>query len=117
MKRLWLLAGVLILGVVGCRADQKRIAMPNLAQPGSACVQEKRALRFYPYAEPNVGPGMADTRPREYEVPPAEVSRGRWQHSNEAMFPNQQRWNTDGLELSSPPRCPVVPPTTPVPGT
>jgi hypothetical protein len=74
-----LVVGLLILGALGCQAPEKRkTALPNVEHPGSAAVQQKRALRFDPYPEPNVGPGMSDVRPRDYENPPAESSRARW---------------------------------------
>ena len=102
MRRLWSLAtGLLVLGmIVGCQNQkgQQTIATPSLAHPRSADVQQKRALRYDPYPETNVGPEMAGVRPREYEAPPAEVSRGRWGLQNEkiANYPNSQRWGTDG---------------------
>lgn len=100
MKRLvWLAAGMLILGVLGCASPEKRrTSMPDLGHPGSACTQEKRALRYYPYPEPNVGPGMVETRPREYEQPPAEASRARWTRYKLSDYPNPERWNTYGTE-------------------
>jgi hypothetical protein len=108
MRRLWSLAtGLLMLGVVaGCCPNQNRIATPDLFHPRSANVQRKRATRFDPYPDPNAGPEMVGVRPREYENPPAEVSRARWTRYKEAMFPNPQRWNTDGKELESPVPCP-----------
>ena len=71
-----LAAGLLILVALGgCRG----IAGPNWMHPGTAAVQEKRALRYDPYPEKETGPSMEGTRPREYDAPPPETSRARWQ--------------------------------------
>lgn len=95
MKRLWsLAAGLLVLNLlVGC----KTTSTPDLAHPSSAAVQQKRALRYDPYPETlGDGASMAGTRPREYTAAPAEVTRSRWNKENQAVYPNSQRWNTDG---------------------
>lgn len=66
-------AGLLMLVVLtGCQST----ARPNWTNPGPASVQQKRALRYDPYPEPD--PLMAGARPREYENPPSEASRSRW---------------------------------------
>jgi hypothetical protein len=91
MKRLRLpTAALLILAVVaGCQ----KTAMPSLFHPRSANVQQKRALRYDPYPDPNLGPNMVGVRPREYENPPAEVSQARW-HLD--LKSKQERWGTTG---------------------
>jgi hypothetical protein len=68
-------AGVLILTALGgCSTT----ACPCLCHPGSAQVQQARALRYDPYPENESGPAMVGVRPREYEKPPPETSRARW---------------------------------------
>jgi hypothetical protein len=98
MKGRWsLAAGLTILGILaGC----KDIASPSLEHPRSADIQQKRAVRYDPYAEPDVAPGMSDTRPREYQSPPAEPTRARWTIHNQSLsqFPNSDRWRTDGMD-------------------
>ncbi len=54
-----LAAGLLILAALGgCRG----IAGPSWTHPGTAAVQEKRALRYDPYPEKEPGPSMEGTR-------------------------------------------------------
>lgn len=92
-----LAAGLLVLCLIaGCQSTAK----PSLAHPRSADIQQKRAERYDPYPEPNVGPGMGETRPRDYQIPPAETTRSRWGKENEARanYPNSQRWNTYGAQ-------------------
>ncbi len=80
MKGPWpLAAGLLILvALAGCRG----LAWPNWTHPGSAACQQKQALRYDPYPEKETGPSIEGTRPREYENPPPECSRARWQDGN-----------------------------------
>ncbi len=52
---------------------------PNWCHPGGARAQQTRALRYDPYPENDVGPSMVGVRPREYDKPPPETSRARWQ--------------------------------------
>lgn len=96
MKMLWsLAAGLLLLNLmVGCKST----APPSLLHPRSADVQQKRAERYDPYPETNVGPGMAETRPRDYQNPPAETTRSRWEREDLSRYPNSQRWNTNGQQ-------------------
>jgi hypothetical protein len=76
MRGLWLtVAGLLALtAMVGC----KSVAGPNWCHPGSAKVQQNRALRYDPYPDPDIGPPVVGGRPREYDIPPPEASRARW---------------------------------------
>jgi hypothetical protein len=96
MKGIWSLAvGLLVLSAMqGCQSTAK----PSLAHPRSAEVQQKRALRYDPYPETNVGPGMSETRPRDYQNPPAETSRARWERQDLSQYPNSERWNTNGAQ-------------------
>jgi hypothetical protein len=91
MKIAALGAGLLVLSMVaGC----KTTAMPSFFQPRQPTdVQQKKALRYDPYPETNVGPEMTGTRPRDYQIPPAEAARARWERENQAQYPNSERWN------------------------
>jgi len=68
----------MFLGLAGC----KSVAPPNLYHPGSAPIQQNRAVRFDPYPENEPGPTLVGVRPREYEKPIAETSRARWHLGN-----------------------------------
>ncbi len=68
---------VLFLGLAGCSATR-----PSLAHPGSAQVQQNRAVRFDPYPENETGPAMVGVRPREFDKPITEPARARWQMGN-----------------------------------
>jgi hypothetical protein len=74
-----LAAGLVILATAGGCCG---IAPPNWGHPGSAAVQQKRALRYDPYPENEPGPSIEGTRPREYANPPPEASRARWTLGN-----------------------------------
>ncbi len=80
MKGPWSAAAGLLMLVAldGCRD----IAGPDWTHPGTAAAQQKRALRYDPYPESDSGPSMEGTRPREFEIPPPEPSRARWQLGN-----------------------------------
>ena len=97
MRRLWSLGtGLLLLGVIaGChsKAGEPTMAMPSLAHPRSADIQQKRALRYDPYPETKVGPEMVGVRPREYQNPPVEASRAKW---HDAPKSQAERWGTTG---------------------
>jgi hypothetical protein len=90
--RLWLAAGLLILGTLaGCA----HTTPPSLDHPGSAAVQQKRAIRYDPYADPNLGNDVSTIRPREYQNPAAEATQSRW-HLDPAT--NDTRWGTTGRD-------------------
>jgi len=72
MKGLVLL---LLLGACGCTSMDR----PHWFQPGTARSQQTKALRYDPYPENEPGPTMVGARPREYQKPPPECSRARWQ--------------------------------------
>ena len=67
-----------LIVLAGCQSTAK----PNLTQPGSAQVQQNRAVRFDPYPENEPGPAMVGVRPRGYENPIPEPARARWQLGN-----------------------------------
>lgn len=75
MRKLGLILICLTLGVLaGCAG----VATPNWGQPGTADVQRRRAERFDPYPETDVGPDDASVRPRGFQQPLAEPLRARW---------------------------------------
>jgi hypothetical protein len=77
MTRLIMSAAALILLVVLCGCCHTEL--PCWSHPGSEDVQVHRALRYDPYPETDVGPAGDGVRPREYDQPPPEPSRARWQ--------------------------------------
>ncbi len=66
---LLLIALSVVLPTCGC------LATPNIFQPGTEAHQQTRAQIFDPYPENEPGPPVVGGRPREYENPPAEVTR------------------------------------------
>jgi hypothetical protein len=80
MKGPCLFAAALLLltTLSGCAGT----AGPNWLHPGTAKAQQNRALRYDPYPEGEAGPMMVGVRPREYDKPPPEPSRARWQLGN-----------------------------------
>ena len=60
------------------------LGRPQWLEPGSARVQQRRAVRFDPYLQEDVLPSslrlsiMDGTRPRDFAVPVPEVRRSRW---------------------------------------
>ena len=85
-------AGAVFFGVLaGCA----HTTPPSLNHPGSEATQQKRALRYDPYANTNLGTDVSTIRPREYQNPPAEVSQSRW---NLDRATNSTRWGTTGQE-------------------
>ena len=72
----------LAAGVAGGCAS---LGKPDWLEPGPARNQQRRAVRFDPFMENDIGPyafrqyGIMDgTRPRDYAEPVAEVRRARW---------------------------------------
>ena len=93
MKGVWSVAsGLLVLSVLG---GCKTTAKPSLTEPRGADVQQKRALRYDPYPDTNAGPAMTGVRPRDYDIPPAETTRARWERDPAT---NATRWGTQGNE-------------------
>jgi hypothetical protein len=64
----------LVAGVSGC----EKMAGPNLLHPGSAQEQQRRAIRYDPYPQTDVGPTAPSVRPKTYDKPIAEPSQARW---------------------------------------
>ncbi len=72
---------ILIATAVGCASLSK----PAWLDPGPARNQQRRAVRFDPFMENDIGPSLFrqystldGTRPRDYAEPVAEVKRSRW---------------------------------------
>ena len=75
MTKPWMRCMLLLsLGLAGCSS----LAKPNWTAPGSAQVQQGRALRYDPYPENEPGPALTGTRPLGYQTPIPETSRSRW---------------------------------------
>ena len=64
----------LLLAAAGCSTS----GGTNLLCPGPAAYQQRRAERFDPYSEREIGPEIAGARPREFDRPVAEPARVRW---------------------------------------
>ncbi len=61
----------IVLG--GCKGT----IMPRLEGPGSAGYQRSNALQYDPYPLDDVAPPVAGGRPKEYDRPIPEVTRGK----------------------------------------
>lgn len=72
-------------GLAGCQ----NMGGPNWLHPGSADVQQRRAIRYDPYPQPDFGPTMDGARPRNYDKPLAEAERSRWYLGD---------WDTQGAQ-------------------
>jgi hypothetical protein len=65
---------------VGCST----LARPEWLYPGPAELQRRRAVKFDPYLQDDIGPYqfrlplMDGSRPRDYLEPVPEVKRSRW---------------------------------------
>ncbi|MFM7245146.1 MAG: hypothetical protein ACKO40_13365 [Planctomycetaceae bacterium] len=76
------IAACATLAMSGCAS----LGKPKwLEPPASARVQQRRAVRFDPFMENDIGPSLLrqyttldGTRPRDYAEPVAEVKRARW---------------------------------------
>ena len=82
MRRVPILALVApcLLASLGC----KDFGFPKLFHPGPVEYQQQRAQKFDPY--PEYGPGIDQTRPLQYDRPPPEASRGRWEQWGAPRF-------------------------------
>jgi hypothetical protein len=67
---LWILAGM-----AGCSS----LACPEWLHPGSEDDQLRRAKRYDPFPEADMGASTTNVRPRGFENPIAEPSQARWQ--------------------------------------
>ena len=64
-----------LLGMVGCNTYS---GQTNLLNPGTAAEQRRRAERFDPYPENDIGPEVVGGRPRDYPEPVSQPERARW---------------------------------------
>ena len=69
------------LAATGCAS----LGKPDWLEPGPARNQQRKAVRFDPYMQNDIGPyafrqyGIMDgSRPRDYAEPVPEVRRSRW---------------------------------------
>lgn len=80
LKRLMLVAITLAPLAAGCSS----LGRPDWLAPGPARNQQRRAVRFDPYMQDDVGPYLLRLplvdggRPRDYAEPVPEVRRARW---------------------------------------
>jgi hypothetical protein len=77
----WLALLPLMAGLTGCAS----LGRPAWLDPGPARSQQRRAVRFDPFMQNDIGPsalrtyGILDgSRPRDYAEPVPEVRRSRW---------------------------------------
>ena len=77
----WVAIVLAIASASGCAA----LGKPDWLDPGPARNQQRRAVRFDPFMQSDIGPyafrqyGIMDgTRPRDYAEPVPEVRRSRW---------------------------------------
>lgn len=60
------------------------LGKPTWPAPGGSRMQQRRAVRFDPYPQDDIGPYlfreplMDGTRPRDYNEPVPEIRRSRW---------------------------------------
>jgi hypothetical protein len=69
------LAALTMIIAAGCCRD---VARPQFLNPGNAPTQRVRAQHFDPYPENETGPPIPEARPRDFERPPPQTARGRW---------------------------------------
>lgn len=74
------LAACVLLAAGGCAS----LGKPDWLQPGTSRSQQRKAVRFDPYLQDDIGPYlfrlplMDGTRPRDFAEPVPEVRRARW---------------------------------------
>jgi hypothetical protein len=73
----------LIIAVAACSGCAS-LGKPDWLDPGPERLQQRRAVRFDPYLQNDIGPSimrlplMDGSRPRDYAEPMPEVRRSRW---------------------------------------
>jgi len=80
-----ILLAIGLLGACGCTSP--KFGWPKLFGPGPAPYQQERAQKFDPYAE--YGPALSESRPRSYDAPPPEASRGHWDDWGSPRYGNE----------------------------
>ena len=70
-----------VIAAAGCAS----VGRPEWLDPGPVRNQQRRAVRFDPFMQNDIGPStlreytiLDGTRPRDYAEPVAEVNRSRW---------------------------------------
>ena len=78
--RLLVASLAVMVTLAGCGIGQGQVRR-QVFRPGSWEFQKRRAIRFDPYSQIELGTGPRDstTRPRDYYRPIPEPARGRWQ--------------------------------------
>ena len=71
---LFLLCAAVLGSILGCGP---RFGLPALFDPGPAEVQQRRAQRWDPFPEPDIGPEVEGARPRDFQEPMSEAERSR----------------------------------------
>lgn len=61
-------------------------AGPRLIDPGTSEAKRQRALRFDPFADNTMGPAIPDARPRDFQNPPPNSTRGRWDQFGRPVY-------------------------------
>lgn len=70
--------GVLVLFLASGLGCSPSVRMPRLHNPGPASYQQYNATQYAdPYPLPDAGPEVVGARPRNFQVPRAEVERAR----------------------------------------
>jgi hypothetical protein len=72
----WTVVWTLALAAGGC------VTPPRWLGPGPAAYQQRKAERFDPYADNDIGPTVVGGRPRDFDKPVAEPTRARWTRPN-----------------------------------
>jgi hypothetical protein len=74
------LTACVLLAAGGCAS----LGKPDWLQPGTSRSQQRKAVRFDPYLQDDIGPYlfrlplMDGSRPRDFAEPVPEVRRARW---------------------------------------
>jgi len=86
--RLWIgprAVALVVCPVIAVAAGCASLSRPDWLDPGPARDQRRRAVRFDPFMQNDIGPStlreytiLDGTRPRDYAEPVAEVNRPRW---------------------------------------
>ena len=76
---------IAVMATGGCAS----LGKPDLHDPGPSRSQQRKAVRFDPYLQDDIGPYqlrlplMDGSRPRDYAEPVPEVRRARWWAPNQ----------------------------------
>jgi hypothetical protein len=87
VRRLSSILLALALALEACGCSNPSFGKPNWFHPGPAPYQQERAKKFDPYSE--YGPALGESRPRSYDAPPPEASRGRLPDGGSTVYEAQ----------------------------